>query len=96
MGGISSKKKSSFKLSNSDYKFFTKQTGLKKEEITHLFDKFNQNNPDQLLNKQEFVNLYIELRPEPKEHLEEISEYIFKAFDVDKSGSINFNEFLVS
>lgn len=83
------------KLSSKDYKFLVKQTGMSKDQITDIFNKFNENNPDGVLNNIEFARLYIELRPEPAETIDEIAQYVFGAFDADNSGSINFNEFMV-
>ena len=41
---------------------------------------------DGVLNRQEFVRLYDELRPENLEKLDEISQYVFAAFDTDHNG----------
>ncbi len=98
-GGKAQKKKISkkpAKLSSKDYKFLVKQTGMTKDQITEIFNKFNQNNPDGVLDKREFTRLYIELRPEPAELIDEIAQYVFGAFDADNNGSINFNEFMVN
>jgi len=43
------------KLSSIDYKFLTTQTGMTKASIDDLFNKFNSNNPDGVLDKQEFT-----------------------------------------
>ena len=43
-------------------------------------------NPDGQLDRKEFVKLYSSLRYESPELLDEITEFIFKAFDADKSG----------
>lgn len=83
-------------LSKKDYDFLVHQTGLQKADIKLVFDKFNANNPDGKLDKKEFVRLYDELRPEPPELLDEISEYVFRAFDTDHNGFITFNEFMVA
>jgi Ca2+-binding EF-hand superfamily protein len=83
-------------LTKKDYDFLVQQTGLQKPEIKAVFDKFNANNPDGKLDKKEFVRLYDELRPEPPEVLDEISEYVFRAFDSDHNGFISFNEFMVA
>jgi Ca2+-binding EF-hand superfamily protein len=55
-----------------------------------------KNNPDGTLNKQEFVKLYTAFKDEPHETLDEIAENIFRAFDPDNNGAINFNEFMVN
>lgn len=76
-------------LSKKDYEFLVQQTGLQKPEIKAVFDKFNANNPDGKLDKQEFARLYDELRPEPPEVLDEISNYVFRCFDSDHNGKID-------
>ena len=83
-------------LVNADYAFLTAQTGLSQPEIKNVFDQFMANNPDGKLDKQEFVRLYSKLRPEPPEILDEISIFIFRAFDDDNNGYINFNEFMIA
>ena len=74
-------------LTKKEIEFLTQQTGLSQGDIKQVFDKFNANNPDQLLDRKEFVRLYDELRPEPPELLDEISQYVFRAFDSDRNGN---------
>ena len=76
-------------LSDADYQFLTAQTGNSKDDIKLMFDKFMAGNPDAKLDKKEFVKLYTELRPENDQNLDEISEFVFRAFD---SGIFNLNE----
>jgi len=83
-------------LTSKDYKFLTTQTGMTKASIDDLFSKFNSNNPDGVLDKAEFTRLYIQLRPEPAELIDEIASYVFEAFDTDHNGTVSFNEFLVA
>jgi hypothetical protein len=64
------------KLESKDIKFLSEQTGMSKQEIEEFFIKFNDNNPDGVLNKQEFVKLYCSLRPEPPERVDEIVIFI--------------------
>ena len=83
-------------LTETDYNFLTAQTGLSRAEIKNIFDQFMANNPDAKLDKKEFIRLYDVLRPEPPELMDEISEFVFRAFDSDKNGFINFNEFMIA
>ena len=83
-------------LTKKDYEFLIQATGSKKEEIDVIFREFNANNPDGKLDKNEFIRLYDKLRPEPPELLDEISTYIFRAFDSDHNGFISFNEFMIA
>lgn len=83
-------------LSEADYSLLISQTGMSRSEIKLLYDQFMTNNPDGKLNRQEFVNLYSKLRPEPPELLDEISIFIFQAFDDDNNGYISFDEFIIA
>jgi hypothetical protein len=68
-------------LTEADYQFLIAQTGNSKDDVKNLFEKFMAGNPDAKLDKKEFVKLYTELRPENDQNLDEISEFVFKAFD---------------
>ena len=83
------------KLDSKDIKFLSKQTGMSKQDIEAFFVKFSENNPDGVLDKKEFVQLYEQLRSEPRDKIDEIAVHIFDAFDQDTNGTINFTEFLV-
>ena len=87
--------KGSATLSKKDIDFLVKP-GLPKDNIESVYAKFNANNPDHVLDKKEFVRLYDELRPESADVLDEISVYVFDAFDKDNNGTINFNEFMIA
>ena len=78
-----------------DLKFLSSQTSLSKIQIANIFGKFFDRNDSGDLNKDEFGKLYAELRPEPKEQIDEIAGYVFNSFDINKNGLISFNEFLV-
>ena len=90
------KSKQSSKLTKNDYDFLVHTTGQKKSEIDELFKTFNNAYPNGRLDRNQFSYLYNLLRPEPKEQLDKISEYIFKAFDKDRNGFISFNEFMIA
>ncbi len=83
-------------LTQTDIDFLTYATNLSKSEIQNIYDNFIKNNPDAQLDQNEFVRFYNELRPEPIELLDEISTFVFRAFDTDLNGTINFNEFLIA
>lgn len=96
-GGKPAKKvsKKPSKLSSKDVTFLTKQTGMTKDQVTAFFKKFNENNPNGALDRPAFTRLYIELRPEPEDKINEIANYVFSAFDINNDGSISFTEFMV-
>lgn len=82
-------------LTSKDLKFFTNNTGFTEEQVSTIFNEFNQNNPDGTLDRNEFIKLYTLLRPESADRLDEISAQIFRAFDSDNNGFLTFNEFLI-
>jgi Ca2+-binding EF-hand superfamily protein len=83
-------------LNKKDYDYLTQQTGLSKDDIKGILQQFVANNPDGELDMAEFVNLYMKLRPEKPETLDEISKLVFRAFDADNNGRITFCEFLIA
>lgn len=83
------------RLTEADYTFLMNQTGQSRHQIQQIFDTFMANNPDGRLDRREFVTLYTKLRPEDPNKLDEISNFVFRAFDQDRSGFIDFNEFMV-
>ena len=72
------------KLASKDVKFLQAHTGMSEGEINQIFSDFMANNPDGQLNQTEFISLYDKLRAEPYESLDEISKYVFRAFDKGK------------
>jgi len=83
-------------LRSRDLKFLSQKTGLSTLQVNALFERFFRENTHGELTKQEFIEFYSELRPEPNEQLVGIATHIFSTFDVDKNGRISFNEFLVN
>lgn len=82
-------------LTDKDLEFLSSQTGQPRESIKEIFEQFMANNPDGKLDRKEFVVLYSKLRPESPDQLDEISGFVFRAFDSDRNGTIDFSEFMV-
>ena len=78
-----------------DYDFLVGQTGMSRDELRRFYDEFMANNPDGKLDRREFAVLYGKLRYESRERLDEICEFVFRAFDSDNNGYLTFNEFIV-
>ena len=74
---------------------FRSLLGLTPDEIRTWHDKFFYDNPDGRLDKTEFRRLFRLLRQEPPERLENICDHVFRAFDVDGNGYVEFGEFLL-
>ena len=80
-------KGSKTKLSSKDLKFLHTHTGMSEDEIKSTFARFIANNPDGKLDRNEFRNLYDQLKAQPYQDISEITELVFKEFDTDKNGS---------
>ena len=65
------------------------------EEITALYNQFEIHSLYGELNQSQFHKLYTSLRHEDSKSLEKITDFIFRGFDRDKSGTIDFEEFAV-
>ncbi|CAF0984032.1 unnamed protein product [Adineta steineri] len=90
-----SQQQNKWTLAERDITFLCSQTGLTAEEILQWHEKFFEDNPDGRLDRTEFRKLFRLFRQEPSERLEDISDHIFRAFDVDGNGSVEFGEFLL-
>ena len=77
-------------LTKKEIRSFAEHTGLGENEIKILHDRFMANNPDGRLDRNEFRRLYAEIRPEPSQLLDEISDFVFRAFDTDRNGNEPF------
>ncbi len=92
MGNKPNKRKE--KKCDKDYTELINQLGWNRDQFSEFYNTFQS--AHQILNKEQFVQLYTKLRPEmEKKSLEKISHFIFEVFDADKNGLISFNEFLV-
>jgi Ca2+-binding EF-hand superfamily protein len=69
--------------------------GLAADEICSWYEKIFHDNPDGRLNRLEFRKFFRLLRQEPPERLENICDHVFRAFDVDGNGYVDFGEFLL-
>lgn len=74
----------------------TNLTQMDYETVKHIVDKFSNENGKCELNKEQFVKFYAALREEPISRLNSIAKFAFNSFDIDGSGTIDINEFIVS
>jgi Ca2+-binding EF-hand superfamily protein len=79
-----------------DYTFLYEHTGKSREEIDGIFKKYNLNEPNAKLSKNDFKSLYQDLHPDSSTLVDDIAEQVFYAFDADCTGFISFNEFMVA
>ena len=84
-------------MSQTDLDFLCNYTGASETDILMLFQKFHANNPlGQLMDKEGFEKIYSELKKGSVEDVHKISDFVFKAFDMDHNGLLSVNEFMVS
>ncbi len=82
-------------ISNYSIDLISFSKGLSSDEIYTWHERFFHDNPDGRLDRTEFRKLFRLLRQEPPERLENICDHVFRAFDVDCNGYVEFGEFLL-
>ena len=87
MGGESSKDLTPRQLDD-----LRRQTPFTQKEIKEWFRKFSEDCPSGHMTQQEFQTMYEHLFP--KGDSKEFSEIVFKAYDKDGNGQIDFQEFV--
>lgn len=90
MGNKSSKKK----LPKEDLEFLCSNTKFSKSEIKDWYRGFMRDCPDGLLSKAKFLEVYSTFFPAGNP--DQFCEHVFRSFDKDNSGKIDFKEFLLA
>merc|ERR1712025_25421 len=90
MGGKTSKDC----ISNEDLQFLKLNTNYAEETIIAFYQAFHQDCPDGKLDPEAFMKIYSECYPGGKPT--EFCDHVFRTFDTDKNGSIDFKEFLLA
>jgi Ca2+-binding EF-hand superfamily protein len=84
-------------LNEIDYAFLCDHAGKSKYEIDTIFERYGLNKLDARISKMDFKNIYQDLHYEPdSEHVNEIVDQVYAAFDSDCTGYLSFNEFMVA
>ncbi|KAF2862211.1 EF-hand [Piedraia hortae CBS 480.64] len=80
------------KLSQQELVDLQKSTHFDKKELQHWYKGFLKDCPNGTLSKEEFQRIYRQFFPfgDPSA----FADYVFNVFDADKSGSIDFKEFI--
>merc|ERR1711881_596604 len=91
MGGKGSKYKN---LSKADLAWLTAHTRYSEETILEWFKGFKQDCPDGRLTAESFMKIYSKCFPAG--NVSEFCEHVFRTFDTDKNGFIDFKEFLLA
>jgi len=90
MGGKSSKNS----ISNEDLSFLVKNTSMSTEEIKAWHKGFLKDCPTGELSKDQFISMYSFMFPNGNPT--KFSENVFRTFDTNKSGTIDFREFMLA
>ncbi len=69
-------------------------TAFSGSEIEDWFKKFHDQCPDGAMTKEQFMEMYAKMFPNGD--VRRFADHIFKAYDVDGNGTIDFKEFLVT
>uniref|UniRef100_A0A060T4W9 Calcium-binding protein NCS-1 n=1 Tax=Blastobotrys adeninivorans TaxID=409370 RepID=A0A060T4W9_BLAAD len=86
--------KAASKLSKEDLQELKRSTYFDRKELQQWYKGFLKDCPSGQLDKEEFQKIYKQFFPfgDPST----FSEYVFNVFDKDKSGTIDFKEFIVA
>ncbi|KAH8753936.1 hypothetical protein BGZ57DRAFT_942623 [Hyaloscypha finlandica] len=86
--------KSQSKLSQEQLNELQRSTHFDKKELQQWYKGFLKDCPSGMLTKEEFQKIYRQFFPfgDPSS----FADYVFNVFDSDKSGSIDFKEFIVA
>ncbi|OAF67900.1 Calcium-binding protein M [Intoshia linei] len=86
--------KSKQKLSKDDIRLLQNQTTFTKFQIKEWYKGFMRDCPDGNLSREKFINVYSSFFPEG--NAQHFCDHVFRTFDVDNSGHIDFKEFLMA
>jgi len=86
--------KSQSKLSQDQLVQLEKSTSFEKKELKQWYKGFVRDCPSGQLNKEDFTKIYAQFFPfgDPSS----FANYVFEVFDSDKSGTIDFREFITA
>jgi len=81
-------------LSQEDINFLMKNTNRSKKEIKEWYKGFLEDCPDGELSKDHLVEIYSQIFPGGNSS--RFCEHVFGTFDTDRSGTIDFREFMLA
>ena len=86
--------KSKYKLCKDEVDFLQRHTSLDRASIKHWYKGFRRSCPTGQLGREQFAGIYKLFSPHG--NTEEYCDHIFRTFDKDKNGTIDFSEFLLA
>ena len=87
-------KNSKDRLNKDDLDFLKTNTHYDEDTINEWYKGFKQDCPDGRLDPQAFMKIYSKCFPSG--NAGEFCDHVFRTFDVDKNGFIDFKEFLLA
>jgi len=86
--------KSQSKISKEDMDFLQQKTDLDKSTIEEWYEGFLKDCPSGELSKEKFIAMYSKIFPSG--NADNFSQNIFRTFDTNNSGTIDFREFMLA
>jgi len=86
--------KNQSKLSKEDKDLLHRETGMDKTDIEEWYEGFKRDCPSGELDKAKFVAMYSKMFP--RGNAETFAENIFRTFDTNKNGTVDFREFMLA
>lgn len=94
MGNIKSSNKKKYKLNDDDLAYLLQKTSFTEKQIKDWYKGYMRDCPDGQLSRSKFLDVYSEFFPDGK--AKAFYEHVFRTFDEDNSGQIDFKEFLIA
>merc|ERR1711970_344962 len=82
------------RLSRDDLEFLKRNTHYDEDTITEWYKGFKQDCPDGKLDPDAFMKIYCKCFPDG--NAKDFCDHVFRTFDSDKNGYIDFKEFLLA
>eukprot|EP00090_Calanus_glacialis_P035499 TRINITY_DN60596_c0_g1_i1.p1 TRINITY_DN60596_c0_g1~~TRINITY_DN60596_c0_g1_i1.p1 ORF type:complete len:191 (-),score=46.81 TRINITY_DN60596_c0_g1_i1:153-725(-) len=82
------------RLSKEDLEFLARNTHYEEDTISDWYRGFKQDCPDGRLNPEAFMKIYSKCFPMGK--TSQFCDHVFRTFDTDRNGFIDFKEFLLA
>ena len=80
-------------IRDEDIEALSKSSGMSKEDVKKAFDSFNKEHPDGKMKKGDFAKMMAQALP--KKVASKMGEHVFRMYDVNNDGYIDFVEFMV-